>query len=186
MQPNRYFIRMRLRRFRMLELTENSLRVFSRNHATQFFQTGPLYVRNAAKFLQQFLRCPWAHAGDFAQCGLRLPFSAPLPVKRNCKSVGLIANLLNEVKDRRVPLQNDRLIFLSEDIKNLFFFRDAGNRLIDNLQRFESLSRSVKLADSAINQDKSGEFFFLFLQPAIPPCHRFAHAGKIVVLSYLW
>ena len=81
-----------------------------------------------------------------------------------------------------MPLQYDRLIFLSKNVKNFFFFGDAGDRLIDDLQRFERLHRGVKLPDSAINQDESGEFFLLFLQPAIPPRHGFAHAGKIIVL----
>jgi len=99
------------------------------------------------------LRCPWAHAGDLAQCRLRLPLPAPLAVERNRKSVGLIANLLNKVKDRRMPFQYNRLIFLAENVKNFFFFGDAGDRLIDDLQRFERLRRGVKLSNSAIDQD---------------------------------
>src|ERR1700741_1693855 len=104
MRTNHYFIGVRLPHFRMLKLAENLLRVFSRNHVSQFFHASPLDVREATKFLQRFLRGLWAHAGDFAQCGLCLPLAAPLPVECNRKSVGLIANMLNEVKDRRMPL----------------------------------------------------------------------------------
>ena len=99
------------------------------------------------------MRCPWAHAGDLAQCRLRLPRPAPLAVEGNRKSVGLITNLLNEVEDGRMPLQNNRLVFLTQDIKNFLFLRDAGNRLIDDLQRFERLRRGVELSNSAIDQD---------------------------------
>jgi hypothetical protein len=160
MRPNRYSIRMRLRHFRMFQLNENFLRVLSRDHAAQFFNSSPLYVGNAPKFLEQFLCCPRAHAGDFAQHRLCLPLPPPLTVKRNRKPVGLVANLLNQVKDRRMPLQYDRLVFLAQHIKYLLFFCNAGDRLIDDLQRFERLRRSVKLSNSAINQDKSGQFFF--------------------------
>ena len=151
MRPNRYSIRMRLKGFRISKLIQDFLCILSRNKAAQFFHASPLYVGDAPKFLQQFLSRLCAHAGDFAQGSLRLPLSPPLPVKRHRKPVGLVANLLNEVEDRRMPLQYDRLIFLSENVKNFFFFRDARHRLIDDLQRFERLRRSVKLSNSSVN-----------------------------------
>src|SRR6266436_2371802 len=153
MQPNHYSIRTRLRHFRIAKLAENFLRFLSRNDAAQFFQPGSLNIGYAPKFLQQFLRCPWAHTGDFVEHRFCLPLSSPLPVKRYRKTVGLVANLLNQVKNRRMPLQHDWLIFLPQHVKNLLFLRDALNWLIDDMQRVERLRRGVQLADTTIDQD---------------------------------
>src|SRR5260370_11738982 len=153
MQPNRYSIRIRLKGFRIAKLPENFLRVLSRNDAAQFFQPGSLNIGYAPKFVQEFLRRLSTHPGDFTQGSLRLPLSSPLPVKRYRKTVGLVANLLNQVQHRRMPLQHDRLIFLPQHVKNLLFLRDARNWLIDDMQRLERLRRGVQLADTTIDQD---------------------------------
>ena len=82
---------------------------------------------------------------------MRLAFAAALAMERNGKSVRLVANLLNQVQNGRVALQNNGFIFLAQNVKNLLFLRNAGNGLIDDLQRFERLRRGVKLPDSTVD-----------------------------------
>jgi len=65
------------------------------------------------------------------------------------ETMRFVANLLNQVQDGRMAIQNAWFIFLAEDIENLFFFRDAGDRLVDDLQQFQSLRRSMQLPDAA-------------------------------------
>src|SRR5260370_39702530 len=110
MQPNRYSIRIRLKRFRIAKLAENFLRVLSRNDAAQFFQPGSLNIGYAPKFLQEFLRRLSTHPGDFTQGRLLLPLSSPLPVKRYRKTAGLAANLLNHAQNPRMPLSHALLL----------------------------------------------------------------------------
>src|ERR1700721_2456148 len=76
------------------------------------------------------------------------------------------------MQDRRVVLENDRLVFLAEDVQNFFFFCDAGERLIDDLQRIKRLGSSVELADPTVNENQPRKRFFFFLQRAIPPSMR--------------
>src|SRR5580704_7468077 len=91
-----------------------------------------------------------------------------------------IANLLDQMQDRRVAFQNNRLIFSTQNVKNLFFFRDAGERLIDDGKFFQSLGRRVKLSESAVNQNQAGKRLSFILQTMIAALDRFLHAGEIV------
>src|SRR5713226_1274110 len=97
--------------------------------------------------------------------------------------MGLIPNLLDEMEDRRMALQYDRLVFLAEDVEDFFFLGDAREWLIDDLQRLECLRCGMELPDSAINQDQAGQCFFLYLQPAVAPSDGFAHAGEVIALG---
>ena len=108
-------------------------------------------------------------------------FGAAFSVEGDSKAVRLIADLLDEVQDWRVVVENDGLIFLTENVKNFFFLRDAGERLIDNLQRVERLGRGVKLADSSVDENQAGQRFLLFLQAAIAAGYGFTHAREVVV-----
>src|SRR5271170_2441894 len=78
------------------------------------------HLRNASKFAEQLLcgalpdarnvreRCPNARA------------CAPLPMKSYGEAVRFIANLLDQMQDRRVRFENDWLILAPKHIKNFF------------------------------------------------------------------
>src|SRR5579859_2271761 len=100
------------------ELLDNFLGGFSRDYLAQFFQAGAAHIRNASKFAQKFLRGARADARDSGERRFGLARGAPLAVKRNCKAMRLVADLLDEMKDRRVMLENDGLVFLAEDVQN--------------------------------------------------------------------
>src|SRR6267378_3377615 len=96
-----------------LQMLEDLLRTSSRHEPAQFFQARTLNIGDASKLLQQFLRSPRAHARNIFQRGLRLAFAAPLPVEVHRESVGLVADLLNQVKHRGVALQHERFVLLA-------------------------------------------------------------------------
>src|SRR5260370_38315951 len=104
-------------------------------------------------------------------------------MKGHGKTMGLISDLLNQMQDRRMAFQDDRLIFLAEDVEDFFFLGDARERLIDDLQRVKGLRGGMQLPDSAINQDQARQRFLLLLQPAVAARYGFAHAGEGIVLS---
>src|SRR5262249_22293387 len=152
---------------RMRKRRHDFFSTFSRNEGAQFFDASATDIGDAAEFSQESLSRSWPDSGDFAERALRLPFAAALAVKGDREAVCLIANLLNEVQHRRMVVQDDGFVFLAEDIKYLLFLRDAGHRLIDDLERFERLSRSMQLADAAVDEDEAGQFLFFFEHTAV-------------------
>src|SRR5579884_645270 len=153
-----------------------------RNHLAQFFQAGATKIGDAAEFAQQALGGARADSGNLQQRRRGLALAAALTVEGDGEAVSFIANLLNQVQDGRMALQDDRFVFLAVHVKDFFLLGDAGEGLIDDLQRFERFGGGVKLADAAVNQNQAGHGLFLFLQAAIAARHGFAHAGEIVVL----
>jgi hypothetical protein len=104
-----------------------------------------------------------ADSRDILKARLNGAFRAALPMKTHSEAVRFIANLLDEMKDRRVALQPNGLILLAEDINNFFLLGNAGDRLVDDFQLFERRRSRVQLADPAVDQDQSRERFLLFL-----------------------
>src|SRR5258708_4075215 len=104
-------------------------------------------------------------------------------MKGHGKTMGLISDLVDQMQDRRMALQDDRLIFLAEDVEDFFFLGDARERLIDDLQRVKGLRGGMELPDSTINQNQARQRFLLLLQPAVAARYGFAHAGEVIVLS---
>src|SRR5947209_11854973 len=102
-------------------------------------------MRDAPKLLQEFLSGAFAHPGDFQQSAPHLAFSPSQAVKGHRKPVRLVANLLNQVEDRRMPFEGDWLVLLAMNVNYLFFFGDAGERLIDDLQFFQGFRRGAEL-----------------------------------------
>ena len=92
--------------------------------------------------------------------------------------------LLNQMKNGRMMLKDNGLVLLAEDVENFFFLSDAGQRLIDNLQRIKRLRSGVELADAAVDENQAGKRLFFFLQAAIAARDGFPHACEIVVLGY--
>ena len=60
-------------------------------------------------------------AGDIVEGAVGLPLASALPVESDGKAVGFIADLLDQMQDRRMMLQDNGLIFLTQDIEDFFF-----------------------------------------------------------------
>src|SRR5712664_1558064 len=169
-------------RFLRLQMQKNSLCDLGRHDPAQLFSTGPPQVRDAAEFPQQLLDRPRPDTWNVAKGRFRLPLAAALPMKADREAMRFVTNLLDQVEHRRVALQNAGFVFLPQNVQNLFFLRDAGHRLIDDLQRFQSLRRGVQLADATVDQNQARHRPLLFQDATVAPAHGFAHACEIVVL----
>src|SRR5262245_12993490 len=127
-------------------MSEDAFGAFSRDDFAQTFDAGAADIGDAAKLSQKALRGFWADAWNFEKRGGGLAFRTALPMKGDGEAMRFIANLLNEMKNRRMAIEDDGFVFLAVDKKNFFFLGDARERLIDNLRRFQGLCGSVKLA----------------------------------------
>src|SRR5260370_2551991 len=76
------------------------------------------------------------HARNLLEPCLECAPGPTLAVESDGESVRLIANLLDEMEDRRMTLQADWLVLLAEYVNDLFLLSDAGDRLVDDLQFF--------------------------------------------------
>ena len=97
------------------------------------------------------------------------------------ETMRLVANGLDEMQNRRESVENDRLVFLSQHVNDLFAFGDRGQRLVDDADRFQRVRGGVQLPQAAIDQDQPGHRLAFGEQPRIAPRHHFVHAGEIVV-----
>src|SRR5712692_350529 len=138
------------------EVFDNALRLDARDHARQLLEARLAQVRDAAKLPQQLLRRALADPGDVRQLAVQVAARAALAVETDGKAVGLIADLLDEMENGRMPLQQDRLVLLPEDVDHFFFFRDAGERLVDDLEFLQRCGSRVELPDAAVDQDQAG------------------------------
>ena len=140
-------------RFQVCQSTKDFFGILPRDHCAQLLDACSPDIRDASKFLQQFLRGSRSDSGDIAEGAMCLPLATPLAMKGHREAVRFIANLLNQMKDRRMVLQDDGFILLTKDKENFFFLRNAGHRLIDDLERFQRLRCGVQLPDATIDQD---------------------------------
>src|SRR5260370_12205744 len=69
-------------------------------------------MSHAAESAQEFLSCAFADPRDLQERAANLALSAPVPVTRHGETMGLVADLLNQVKDRRMPPQDHGLVLL--------------------------------------------------------------------------
>ena len=85
----------------------------------------PAQVCNATEGPQQLASRRGSNARYVVQSRPGLPLGATQAVEGDRETVGLVADLLNEVQYRRVMFEDDGFIFLAKDVKDLFFFGDA-------------------------------------------------------------
>jgi hypothetical protein len=136
---------------------------------SEFFQRQFPQPRNASKFAEKFASGNFANSGNFSQRSAQTPGGSSLAVESDSKSMRFVPNLLDQLKHRRVAVKNDGLILAPEDIENFLFLRDAGHRLIDDLQFFQHLGRGVQLTNASVDQNQAGQrFTFLRAEPLRP------------------
>src|SRR5260370_16364910 len=88
---------------------------------------------------------------------------AAVAVESYGKAVGLIADLLDQMEDRRMMFQADRLILLPEDVDDFLLLGDTGDSLVDDFEFFQRRGGRVELAESAVDQDEAGEGLLFLL-----------------------
>jgi len=132
---------------------KHSFGVFAGDDFAQALQAGATNVRDTSEFAEQSLRSFWPDAGNFEQGGRGLSFASALTVEGYGEAMRFVPDLLNEMKNWRVAVESDWFVFLAVDVENFFFLGNAGERLVDDLERVESLGGGVELADTAVDQD---------------------------------
>src|SRR5574337_147013 len=115
------------------ELSQHVFRLLTRNDAAEFLDSRAANIGHAAEFPQQLLRSARADARNFRELRVRLALRTALAMEGHREAMGFIANLLNQMQHRRMPVQNDRLLLLAGNVKKLFFLGDADQRLVDEL-----------------------------------------------------
>ena len=135
---------------------------------------------DAAEMLEQTLAGAFADAGDFQQFGFAVAHLAALAMESDGEAVGFVADHLHQVQHGRVAVEHDGIVFLAEDVDDLFFLGDGGERLVGDAQIFEGLGGGVKLAQAAVDEDQAGKRLVFVTQAPVAACDHLAHGGKIV------
>jgi len=91
--------------------------------------------------------------GDFEEFRRAVAHLAPLAMEGYSEAVGLVANELDQVQDRRMMIERDRIFLLSVNVENLFAFGDGGQGLVDDLELFQRFGGGVELAQTSVDQD---------------------------------
>src|SRR5580692_12319641 len=112
----------------LAQRVEYALGLARRNLGGEFLDGQLAQSGNTSKSPQQFLCSPVAHAGNFRERSANAAGRPTLPVKSDRETVGLIADLLDQMENGRVMIEHNRFMLASEHIENFFFLRDARDR----------------------------------------------------------
>ena len=166
-----------------VEVGEDFFGGFAGDDFGQGVKADALDVGDAAEFAEEFAGGGCADTRDIAQGGFGLAFAATEAVEGNGEAVGLVANLLDEVKHRIMAIKLDGFVFLAVEIEDLLLFGDAGEGLVDDSEGFEGFGGGVELADAAVDEDQAGQGLIFFEDALVAAGHGFAHRGEVVVLG---
>src|SRR5258708_21271940 len=96
------------------------------------------------------------------------------------ETMRFVTNHLHQMQDGRMMVENHGVIFLSVDVDYFFALSNRSERLINDLKRFECLSRSMELSEAAVDQNQARHVLFLFTQALVTARNHFSHGGKII------
>src|SRR3984957_10571257 len=134
----------------------------------------------AAEVFEEASSCTLTHAGNFQEFGGAIAHLAALAMEGYGEAVGFVPNELNQMQYGGVVVERDGVFFLSIDVKNFFAFSNGGERLIDDLMRFQGLGCRVKLPQASIDEHQAGHRLFFLQKAFIAACDYLAHGSKIV------
>jgi hypothetical protein len=97
----------------LAEVFDDLRRAFSGNGTAQFVYRRSPQVGDASVGLQEPLGSPWPNARDVQECAFGLAGSSTLAVEGDGKTVGFVANLLDQVQYGRMAVEHDRFVFLT-------------------------------------------------------------------------
>ena len=149
-----------------VEVGEDFFGGFSGDDFGEGVDAGALDVGHAAKFAEELAGGGGTDSRDVAEGGFGLALGAAEAVEGDGETVGLVADLLDQVEDGVVAVELDGLVFLAVEVEDFFLFGDAGEGLIDDGERFEAFGGGVELAEAAVDEDQAGEGL-VFLEDAL-------------------
>src|SRR5690348_1261840 len=106
----------------------------SRQRARQLLSAQFPKPRDAPETFEQLPRRLFADSRDGGERRLDAAPGPALPVESHGEAMSLVSNLLDQVQDRRMMVQPDRLVFSPVNVQNLFLLRVARARFINHVE----------------------------------------------------
>src|SRR5581483_8851427 len=132
------------------------------------------------KLLRGFL----ANSRNLSKLGCEFALRASAAVEGYGEAMGFIPDSLDQVQDWRVAVKDDRLLLSPLKVKDFLLLRDAGKRLVDDLEFLECCGSGMQLSETAIHKDQIRHWSVFFAQPPVASSHHLLHAGEVVVLRH--
>jgi len=73
------------------------------------------------------------------------------------EAVTLVADELDEMKDRGAAVEDNGLVFVAVEIDDFLALGDGGQRLRGQPERFQRFGSGVELAQATVDEDERGE-----------------------------
>ncbi len=106
---------------------------------------GLLDAADGAEVLEEALAGAGADAGDGVELGVAVADLAAFAVVGDGEAVALVADLLDEMEDGGAAVEDDGVVFLAEDVDDLFAFGDGG----EGLEGVAGLDADLRRASAA-------------------------------------
>src|SRR3954447_2736960 len=101
--------------------------------------------------LEQTARGVRPYAGDFQQLGRAIANLPALAMEGHSEAVRLVADHLDQVEHWRMVIEGDGIFLLAVNVENFLALGDCRQRLVDDFNLLQRLSRSVQLSQAAID-----------------------------------
>ena len=138
----------------LVKVPPDGLGGFAGDDGGERLRRGLLHIAQAAEVREKALAGLRADAGNLQQLGVSIPHGAALAMVADGEAMALVADELDEVQHRRAAVEDDGLVFVAVEVDDLFLFRDGGQRLRGEAERFESVGCGVELAEAAVDEDE--------------------------------
>ena len=135
--------------------------------------------------LEQGFLAHRAHARDVVEDACGHPLPAKLAVERDCETMRLVSDLLDEVQRGRAGRQYDRAAILPGYEQFLVALREAAERYVGTTHFVEHFKGSAELGFTTVEDDKVrllAETFVSHALVRVAPAHDLLHAEEIVGL----
>ncbi len=125
---------------------------------------GLLDAADGAEVLEQALAGAGADAGDGVELGVAVADFAAFAVVGDGEAMALVADLLDEMEDGGAAVEDDGVVFLAEDVDDLFALGDGGEGLEGvaglDADLLEGGGGGGELAEAAVDEDQDLETVF--------------------------
>src|SRR5581483_2226186 len=162
------------------EVAENGFRLGARDYRGKGCYVRLLHSLQAAEMFEEATSGTRANPANLQKFGRAVSNLASLAVKGHSEAVRLVADQLNQVQDWGVMIEDDWLILLTVHVDDLLPLGNGGQRLIDNLQRFERLSGRVQLPQASINQHEARHRSIFVLNALVATRNDLTHRGEVI------
>src|SRR5579871_3613275 len=119
-----------------VQVGEDFLGRFAGDDFGEFVDAGALEVGNAAELAEKLAGGGWADAGNLAEGSVGLALAPTEAMESDGEAMSFVANLLDQVENRRMAVQFDGFVFLAIHVEDFFLLGDAAEWLVDDGEGF--------------------------------------------------